>query len=84
MMNQILRLSDLQIGQKALIKKIEINGLNRRRFFDLGFIAGTEVSVAFVSPLADPIAYNIRGTVIALRNEEAHKINIELISDVKT
>ncbi len=82
-MNKILNLTDLHEGQKALIKKIDVNGLNRRRFFDLGFIPGTEVSLAFKSPLTDPIAYNVRGTVIAIRNDEARNIEIEMIPENK-
>ncbi len=74
-------LSELIAGETAIIKEISINGLNRRRFFDLGFIPGTEVTVAFESPLGDPTAYNIRGTVIALRREEAEKILIEVIRE---
>jgi len=81
-MSSIFSLTDLRNGQKAIIRSIEVNGLNRRRFFDLGFIPGTEVRLAFKSPLADPIAYNIRGTVIAIRNEEAKNIKIEIISEI--
>lgn len=75
------KLSELTAGKTAIIKEILINGLNRRRFFDLGFIPGTEITVAFESPLSDPTAYNIRGTVIALRREEAENIFIELNSE---
>lgn len=75
------KLSELTAGKTAIIKEISINGQNRRRFFDLGFIPGTKVSIAFGSPLGDPTAYNIRGTVIALRREEAENISIELNSE---
>jgi len=75
------KLSELTAGKTAIIKEILINGLNRRRFFDLGFTPGTEITVAFESPLSDPTAYNIRGTVIAVRTEEAENISIELNSE---
>jgi DtxR family Mn-dependent transcriptional regulator len=52
-------------------------GAERRRFLDLGFIPGTEVTAELVSPGGDPTAYRVRDTVIALRSEQARLINID-------
>ena len=46
----------------------------RRRLQDIGFIPGTAVTCLQRSPLGDPTAYRIRGTVIALRREDAKNI----------
>jgi DtxR family Mn-dependent transcriptional regulator len=51
-------------------------GAERRRLLDLGFVPGTEVEVEMVSPGGDPTAYRVRGTVIALRREQAGLIRI--------
>lgn len=60
------------------IYSLDFSGRDRRRFLDLGFSVGTNVSPAFLSPAGDPIAYIVRGTVIALRNEDAKKIMINI------
>jgi ferrous iron transport protein A len=44
---------------------------------DLGLVAGTAVETVLRSPAGDPIAYQIRGAVIALRREEAVQILVE-------
>jgi ferrous iron transport protein A len=43
---------------------------------DLGMVPGTLVEVVRRSPLGDPVAYQIRGAVIALRKDEASYINV--------
>ena len=50
----------------------------RGRLLDLGFVPGTVVEPIRRSPLGDPTAYRIRGTVIALRSEEGNKILVTL------
>jgi len=39
-------------------------------------LAGTEVAVEMVSPIGDPTAYRVRGTVVALRRDQAGLIRI--------
>ncbi len=74
------KLSELRKGEKAMIVSVNLNGLTRRRLYDLGFIPGTLVQVVFESPLGDPVAYLIRNTLIALRKDESEKIEVELIN----
>jgi DtxR family Mn-dependent transcriptional regulator len=51
-------------------------GQERRRLLDLGFVPGTPVEVDMVSPAGDPIAYRERGSVVALRREQADLIRV--------
>jgi ferrous iron transport protein A len=51
----------------------------RQRLLDLGFVRGSEISIQNVSPLGNPIAYNIHDTLISLRNEDAVNILIEIL-----
>lgn len=74
------KLSELRKGEKAMIVSVNLNGLTRRRLYDLGFIPGTLVQVVFESPLGDPVAYLIRNTLIALRKDESEKIEVELVN----
>ncbi len=48
-----------------------------RRLGDLGIIEGTKITRLGRSPLGDPTAYLIRGSVIALRKEDAAKVLVE-------
>jgi DtxR family Mn-dependent transcriptional regulator len=71
-------LSSLRPGGKANVLGLTpaCRGAERRRLLDLGFVAGTPVEVEMVSPAGDPTAYRVRGTVIALRREQAGLIRI--------
>ena len=74
-----VRLSSLQEEDIAKIVGIskECRGENRRRLLDLGFVKGTEISIDLLSPLENPKAYLVKGTSIALRNDQASKILIQ-------
>ncbi len=69
-------LTHLAIGHKATVRSVEAQGLIRRRLLDLGLVPGTTVEAIRHSPIGDPTAFLIRGSVIALRASEANLINI--------
>ena len=77
MNKQLIPLSHLPTGKKARVKELISDGIIRRRMLDLGLISNTEIEALQKSPSGDPVAYHIRGTVIALRSEEASKILVE-------
>lgn len=58
------------------VTNLIVDGKLRRRFLDLGIINGTEIRPLYTSPLGDPRAYLIRGTVIAIREEDARFIQV--------
>lgn len=75
-MNEIKTLNELKIGQTAKVEKLLSCGSIRRRLQDIGLIEGTEVECLQKSPAGDPVAYLIRGAVIALRSEDSRNILI--------
>jgi ferrous iron transport protein A len=77
--NNIIPLSNIKLGSSCKVNLLTADGIIRRRFLDLGLISGTEVTALAKSPSGDPIAYLIRGAVIALRSEDASKILVETI-----
>ncbi len=77
MEDNFIQLNYLPLGKKGRVKVLTANGAIRRRMLDLGLITDTEVEALQKSPSGDPVAYNIRGAVIALRSEEASQILIE-------
>lgn len=74
-----MNLSDLRLGDKAIIKGIAKDCPKEvhQRFLDLGFVAGATIEVHSISPLKDPIAYSIYNTIISLRKEDAAMILLE-------
>lgn len=77
MSHKYIPLNHLPIGQKAKVKMLSSDGKTRRRMLDLGLIIDTVVEALLKSPAGDPVAYDIRGAVIAIRSEDASKIIVE-------
>ena len=77
MYENFIALNQIPIGSSGRIRQLLMKGHMRRRILDLGFIHDTIIEPIMKSPAGDPIAYKIRGTVIALRSEEASKILVQ-------
>ena len=70
-------LAEVKVGQRARVVKLLVEGLTRRRLLDLGLLPGTEVRAVMRSPLGTPMAYDIRGSMLALRWEDASKVTVK-------
>jgi DtxR family Mn-dependent transcriptional regulator len=70
---------DVAPGERAWVTGIAAacQGAQRRRLLDLGVVRGTEIVPELVSASGDPVAYRIRGALIALRREQASWIQVE-------
>lgn len=79
-MENLIKLNTLPIGGFGRIIKLTATDKSRRRLLDLGLIPDTIVESIRKSPSGDPIAYEIRGAVIALRSEESSKIMVKHIN----
>ncbi|HHU52201.1 MAG TPA: ferrous iron transport protein A [Firmicutes bacterium] len=79
MLDQVFALTYLPIGRKAQVIKVGTEGLIRNRLLDLGFVPSAIVEAIRKSPAGDPIAYRIRGAVIALRSEESRQIQVRVV-----
>lgn len=69
-----LLLSELKDGQCGVVAKIFLQGSLRRRLFELGLIPGTNVQAVIGKPRRTPRGYFVRGSVFALRQEDAESI----------
>ena len=69
-------LASLPAGSSADVAGIAPECRIKRRLADLGFCRGETVTCMFVSPLGDPAAYQIRGTLIALRRSDAASVAV--------
>jgi DtxR family transcriptional regulator, Mn-dependent transcriptional regulator len=75
----VLRLSDLPTGAgaRALTLLPACIGGERSRLLDLGFVPGSRIERALEGPFGGPCAYRVRGTLIALRHEQAEQVLVE-------
>lgn len=71
------RLSDLSVGAKCRVVKINATTDIKRRLADLGIFSGSDVFCIGKSPLGDPRAYVARGGMLAIRRRDAECIEIE-------
>ncbi|HLV09850.1 MAG TPA: FeoA family protein [Halanaerobiales bacterium] len=69
-------LSSLPVKNSGQIIELTAMGKQRRRLLDLGLIPGTTVIAKRKSPSGEPVAYLIRGTVLALRKEETELVRV--------
>ena len=77
-------LSTLKPGEKGIVIQLSprLRHQEKLRMMDLGILPNTPIKAEFVSPSGDPTAYRVRGTLIALRKEQADLIRIRKNGDV--
>ncbi len=75
-MSNVINLSSVPIGTDCVVSGVGGRETMKQRLMDLGLVDGTRVSPLFESLGGNPRAYNIRGAVIALRNEDADFIKV--------
>jgi DtxR family Mn-dependent transcriptional regulator len=70
-----------EVGQGEEVRVLGIHrslqGPQRRRLLDLGLVPGTVVEAELESAGGDPIAFRIRGALIALRRDQAQWILVD-------
>jgi DtxR family Mn-dependent transcriptional regulator len=73
---QLETLASLDTGEEAEVIGIAktCRGQQRRRLMDLGVVPGSTIRAELKSLGGNPVAYYIRGALIALRNENAEQI----------
>lgn len=69
--------AQLKFGEKVTIKNVDDSHPSSRRIIEIGFTPGQEIELVNKSTFNDPLAFSIRGTLIALRRNEADCIKVE-------
>ena len=73
-------LSDLKVGQKAKVLKLnETNKEIRRHLLDMGVTRDTEVTVKKIAPMGDPIDISLRDYELCICKNDLSKIEVEVI-----
>ena len=71
------KLSQLNPNEDGTVISLGSDGSIRRRLQDMGIIEGTKIKCLFASPFNDPVAYEVRGAVIALRCDDSKNIFVK-------
>ncbi len=72
-----MNLTEVPINDFAKIVSINCNNSLKKRLLDLGLVENTNISPIFSSPFGDPVAYEFRGNIIAIRKNEAKNIVVK-------
>ena len=74
-------LSELNVGQKAKIIKLNIQNKEiRRHLLDMGLTRGTEIEVRKKAPIGDPIDIKLRDYQLCISKSDLSQIEVEVIS----
>jgi len=73
-----MSLSDLKIGQKAIVSDMSLGQGVKKKLIEMGLTCGAEISLKQRAPLGDPLWVEVRGYGLILRKEEAQKISVIL------
>ncbi len=76
--NMITTLDNVPINTIATVNKISCDWNIRRRLMDLGIIEDTKIIPVLTSPTGDSKAYDVRKTILALRQDDAKDIFVNI------
>lgn len=63
--------SELNFGEFGIIADVDSSHPSCGRILEIGFTPGQEIQLVNSSIFNDPLAFSLRGTVIAVRKHEA-------------
>ncbi len=78
-----MRLTDLKLGDKAIIQEIEGDIYIKKRLMEMGFIKGQEIHFVKEAPLKDPLEFKILESHVSLRRIDAKKVKVSKINLAK-
>ena len=77
-MRKFLSLNDLLLNEVGYIYNLNCSESVKKRLLDLGLVKDTCIVPVLKSPSGDPTAFFVRGSIIALRKEDARLIDVEI------
>jgi ferrous iron transport protein A len=73
-----MKLSELQIGQQAIISGFEKSEI-AIKLMEMGLIPGEKIHIEKFAPLGDPISIFVAGYSLSLRIDEARHIDVNVL-----
>lgn len=73
-------LGTLEVGERCKVTNLsKVDVLVKRRLQDLGVTEGSIITVKSRAPLGGPVMIETKGQALAIRKNEANKIEVEKI-----
>ena len=77
---KIYPLNKIKLNNSVIIHSLDCKENIKRRLLDLGLCENTKITPLFKSFSGDPTAYDVRGTTIAIREDDSKNIWVKLES----
>ena len=75
-----MNLSELKIGEKARVLKLNIeNKQIKRHLLDMGITRGAIVKIKKIAPMGDPIDLELRDYELCIRKADLTQVEVEVI-----
>lgn len=69
-------LNNLSIDEQGIIIENFIKNKNKQNIINLGITPGAKIKCLYKSPFKDPTAYEVKNTIIGIREEDSKNIMI--------
>ncbi len=79
-MSQPISLSQLALGQQAVLRAYPPAGAAFLRLREMGLLPGTRLTLVRTAPLGDPLEIEIRGYRLSLRRTEAEVLLVDPVA----
>ncbi|MCR8968503.1 ferrous iron transport protein A [Facklamia sp. 7083-14-GEN3] len=76
----LVALSQLKVGSKAKVIKVEGQAQFRKRIMDMGITKNAVIELVKLAPLGDPLEIRVRGYQLSIRKSEAELIQTLVLS----
>ncbi len=76
---RIVPLNEMKAGEKGIVVDISSSEEILRRLLDLGVTIGTEIKLVRRAPLGSPLEFEVMGTTLSIRDEDARTIKVAII-----
>jgi ferrous iron transport protein A len=77
-MKKMIKMRQMLVNQRGVIKKVAATGDMGRRIREMGLVPETPIQIQGRAPLKDPVAIKVRDFILTLRNHEADHIVVEV------
>ena len=75
-----MKLSELKVGEKAKVIKLNVEDRQiKRHLLDMGITRGVEVKIKKIAPMGDPIDIELRDYELCIRKSDLNQIEVEVI-----
>ena len=73
-------LSELKVGQKAKVVKLNVKNKEiRRHLLDMGLTRGINIEIKKIAPMGDPIDIKLRDYELCISKSDLSQIEVEVI-----